>query len=525
MINNLVSFGVAWIAALAALASLDAHAQTMRGDCSAIAIDGEVDRTTINEQTENPVQVLVTALQADNRIVGERPVPIVVELCNVQELDLTEHLHLTKQPIIIKSDRALIAAPGCARGPRKIGPRIRVRGVSGIRASKRLFEIRGDNVVISGFQLEGPHPEFIVKGKDNTERGITIAPDRGQQPIRRIEICNMDMYHWSGAAIEVLDNTDDAERGRLFNTNEGAVHIKNNFLHHNRHGEGWGYGVVVGSGAYALIERNVFDENRHAIAGDSVDARKKDFSGYTARENLILPGGGVHCSNRWVFILSGWRHNCWQTHQIDMHGDKSWWRLGQHCCGTAGETILIERNTILYIGGSAGDLPATRRGYAIKIRGNPADKAVVDGNVFLHYTRDDAIAQNGNVGGHITNPIQVRPNKFGINPLAVLDSCDFVGGSRRDHFMATGVTWWALSPVTNQWRYLNTMPEMLPQLQLVDVDNDGICDVAERPPRPETPFPRYSKSGTEPWTPRLGGEVEPGGGGGGGVTPPIRDDR
>ena len=112
----------------------------------------------------------------------------------------------------------------------------------------------------------------------------------------------MDMYHWSGAAIEVLDNTDDAERGRLFNTNEGAVHIKNNFLHHNRHGEGWGYGVVVGQGAYALIERNVFDENRHAIAGDSVDARKKDFSGYTAREKsdsagrrgALLQQMGVH---------------------------------------------------------------------------------------------------------------------------------------------------------------------------------------------------------------------------------------
>jgi hypothetical protein len=80
--------------------------------------------------------------------------------------------------------------------------------------------------------------------------------------------------------------------------------------------------------------------------------------------------------------------------------------------------------------------------------------------------------------------------------------------------MATGVTWWALSSVTNQWRYLNTMPEKLPQLVLVDVDNDGQCDVAERPPQPEVPFPRYSKSGTGPWTPRIGGEVGPAAGGG-----------
>jgi hypothetical protein len=41
---------------------------------------------------------------------------------------------------------------------------------------------------------------------------------------------------------------------------------------------------------------------------------------------------------------------CWQTHQIDMHGDKSTLFGGDWCCRTAGETMLIERNTILYRG-------------------------------------------------------------------------------------------------------------------------------------------------------------------------------
>jgi hypothetical protein len=102
----------------------------------------------------------------------------------------------------------------------------------------------------------------------------------------------MEIFHWSGAGIEVRDNpTPDFPRGRLKNTNEGAVRIRNNFIHNNRHGEGFGYGVNVAKGAYALIERNVFDENRHAIAGDSAadEPFDKDFSGYTARENLILP--------------------------------------------------------------------------------------------------------------------------------------------------------------------------------------------------------------------------------------------
>ena len=75
--------------------------------------------------------------------------------------------------------------------------------------------------------------------------------------------------------------------------------------------------------------------------------------------------------------------------------------------------------------------------------------------------------------------------------------------------MATGNTWWAKSPVTGQWHYSNTMREQLPQLQLEDVDGDGKCDVAERPPQPELPARRFSKSGTGPWTTILGGGVGP----------------
>ena len=297
--KNVAIFRFALIGSLAALGGLGAHAQPMGGECSRLTTDlqeiaGLVDRTLIDERTPQPVQALKTALRAENRIVGGRPVPIVVELCNV-ELDLT--IELYRDPIIIGSHRALIASPGCARSPRKLGPLIRAGQIPrDHRGNRHLFEIRGDNVIFSGFRLEGPHPDQIVKGDENTEQGIRIQPFGDLGPIRRIEICNMQIFHWSGAAIELRDNNERAERGYLSNTNEGAVHIKNNFIHSNRHGAGFGYGVNVGRGAYALIERNVFDENRHAIAGDSVANNNIDFSGYTARENLILPGGGLHCT-------------------------------------------------------------------------------------------------------------------------------------------------------------------------------------------------------------------------------------
>ena len=77
-----------------------------------------------------------------------------------------------------------------------------------------------------------------------------------------------------------------------------------------------------------MIEQNVFDENRHAIAGGShnTGGGGGDYSGYTARDNLILPGGGLHCLEGVLGGLLLWRFNCSQTHQIDMHGDGNEWR-------------------------------------------------------------------------------------------------------------------------------------------------------------------------------------------------------
>jgi hypothetical protein len=429
------------------------------------------DHVVIDANTREPVQVLLGALASN---------PVVIELCNVD-------LNLTGLSLEIGDNTSLVASPACARSLRNLGPRIFVTNNRGLNSP--LFVIRGDNVLFSGFRLEGP-TNGIGRGDDRLERGISIYPFSDTRPLRNVEISNMEIFNWSGAAIDIRDNTEQMERGRLFNTNENAVRIRNNFIHHNRHGSGNGYGVNVDDGAYALIEKNVFDENRHAIAGGSSNL-KKDFSGYTARENLILANGGRHCNDSRWWALTGWMNwlRCWQTHQVDMHGDKSVSGYDA-CCGVAGETIIIQRNTILYDAGNA-----------IKIRGNPGDKAVVDGNVFRGSTQSDAIAQNGNsINGDITNPIDVRPNNvFNAKPVEQLVGCDFDVDGKQDKFMASGVTWWLRSGETNQWHYLNTMPEQLAQLQFGDVDNDGKCDVALRPSSPAIPPRKYSKNGTGPW--------------------------
>jgi len=445
---------------------LGVHAEKSR---SARVEVGYSPRLIIDRNTRDPVGVLIGALT--NSTNDEQ----TIELCDV-DLDLTG-----RSDLVIRAKRSLIASPACARGPRSFGPRI---FVTDHREGKPLFDIEGDNVRVSGFRLEGPTPD--IGSGENTERGIVISPLPDTQPIHSIEISNMEISRWSGAGVHVKDNAQSAERGRLFNTNPAAVHIKNNYFHHNRHDNSWGYGVDVADGAYALIEQNVFDENRHAIAGKSRNDDALDYSGYTARENLILPGGGVHCGPLF----------CSHTHQIDMHGDQNRWYSGSNWnCGTAGETMLIERNTILYT-----------NGLAIKIRGNPADKAVADGNVFKHVSRSDAIGQNGYCGSgdNITKPIDVRRNNvFGVDPTTELGSCDFAGDGQQDQFMATGVTWWAFSTITSQWRYLNTMPQKLSELQFADVDGDGVCDVMLRA-KPGDLLPgKYSKSGASPWMLRV----------------------
>lgn len=466
----------------------------------------------IDEKSTDPGGTLVAALAA---LVPD------IQLCNV-DIDLSGRNALALQP-----GQSLTAKKGCERGPRSLGPRIFVRDRS--RPGTSLFIVRGNNVRIAGFRLEGPTSVIGGEGSagvgaDDFDKafGITVISSENAAPVAGISISNMEIYHWPGAGIEVRD-VDEGENARFRQSlaSAGGVLIEQNFIHHNRHFDGFGYGVTVAKGGYALVQRNVFEENRHAMAGDSANKERSDFSGFIFRENLVLPGGGVHCNTLHVpFTDVAVGRVCWRTHQIDMHGTQST-RTNAHCCGTAGETMLIERNTVLYTGGPRPLGPATvhENGLAIKIRGNPKDRVWVDGNVFAHGSRGDAIAQNGEIqrvagpnGPNgpsafvevITRPITVTTNnRFGAKPMAQLGRCDFVGDGKPDAFMATGNTWWARSSVHGQWRFLNAMPEGLSQVVLGDLNGDGRCDVGLAPRNPASAVRMVSLGGQGPWVPRL----------------------
>jgi len=422
-------------------------------------------RVVIDASVPDPAGLLLGVLASPN---GHQ----VIELCDV-DIDLTG-----RRNILISDNVSLVAAVPCERGPRRLGPRV---FVTDARQNLPLFTVRGDSVVISGFRLEGPTGNE-VRGDEKRDKGILISPFPSMDPLQSVEVSNMEIYHWPGVGVEVEDANESGERGRLLNTNESAVRIVGNYFHHDRN-VAEGYGVEVANGAFALIARNVFDQNRHAIAGMSKRKDSNDYSGYVARDNLILTGGGYACAE---FIFE----KCWQTHQIDMHGDDNrWYGNANWQCGVAGETMIIQRNTVLYTKGSA-----------VKIRGNPVDRVVADNNVFKRDSTETVFEQTGACGltGGVTNPIDVRrTNLFDKDPMSSLDKCDFAGDGYLDEFMATGVTWWARSLVTGQWRHLNTMPEVQSQLSLERVDADAICDVKLK----RSGASVYSKGGTGSWTP------------------------
>ena len=347
-----------------------------------------------------------------------------------------------------------------ARTAREPGPLLYTR------VRKKLFLIRADdthnvrNVRISGLRIKGPDDTEIVDGGDHsTAIYVNSAVD--------VEIDHNELYGWKNAGVRVADEHNDRIK---YNRNPWTVRIHDNYIHHNQEKNSAGYGVHISDGAFAHIERNVFDYNRHAIAGDG-----SDWSGYRAHRNLVLQHGGRH--KGWT----GWRH----THQFDMHGQDSCWGTSGWC-GTAGYSIEIARNSFLY---NPEDFPLPDPP-AIRIRGTPQHKpcgAVVSSNVFVHYFLDDAVKQNGS-GTCKAN------NRLGINGSARTGLCDFDGDGATDRFMATGETWWYASRGDGPWTYLNTSERLLADLTLGQFDGDDRCDVVAGS--------LISSGGTEPWRPR-----------------------
>ena len=362
------------------------------------------------------------------------------------DMDLTgyESIYI-REGVIFTSDDGFPPRP--VRTARNPGPRIFTTS-----RPKPLFMIEcngdpdaevkptiiGDGVRISGIRIIGPHLG-VANGDENLETGVAV------NACLNVHISNNELAGWSGSALSLADLPIGP---RMFNPE--AVQIYGNYIHNNQHIGKSGYGIVMGVGAYARIERNVFDLNRHAIAGHGGAG-----TGYFAKNNLVLKGGGIH----------GRFYNIY-THQFDVHGDANCPSISSSLwnCGNAGDQFWFYNNSFQY-----------NRDNAVKLRGRPRVAAYIDGNIFAHRQLDNAIKLFTKQRVHLGTG--VKRNIAAYDSYGHYGVCDFDGDGKDDFFLATGKTWWMSSAARMHWVFLKASAARLENIGLGDFDGDGKCDV------------------------------------------------
>ena len=195
----------------------------------------------------------------------------------------------------------------------------------------------GPGVRITGLRIQGPNPKRYL---DHHRRAFgpggtghkyyykfpTSAGIRSEHP--RLEVDNCEITAFSHAGIYLVKGD--------------GHHIHHNFIHHCQY-NGLGYGVCHNT-ASSLIEHNLFNWNRHSIAGTG-----RPGCSYVARHNVELGVSLSHC--------------------FDMHGGRD----RKDGTDIAGTTIEIHNNTF-----GAPQTP-------VVIRGVPQDKCDVHHNRFLKH--------------------------------------------------------------------------------------------------------------------------------------------
>ena len=225
-------------------------------------------------------------------------------------------------------------------------------------ATNPLIRVTGPDARLTGIRLQGPNPRQCLEhhsrsfreghgGHRYYYRFPTSAGIEARHP--RLRVDNCELAGWSLGAVHLVDG--DGHR------------VQHCFIHHNQY-QGLGYGVCLDK-AETLIEGNLFDANRHSIAGSG-----RSGSGYEARNNVEMGRSLSHC--------------------FDMHGGRD----RKDGTDVAGGWMHVHHNTFRVSGQRA-----------VVIRGTPEDQAVIEHNWFHHRTERGAIGCEGRV--------TVRDNAWG----------------------------------------------------------------------------------------------------------------
>ena len=198
----------------------------------------------------------------------------------------------------------------------------------------------GNDVQITGLRLRGP---------DSTSSSVNYGKQAvgiKQEYSTNLEIHNCEIYNWYVFGIYIIESVN--------------VNIHHNYIHNNQNPH-IGYGVCNRNKTETIISYNIFNRNRHDIAG--VKNTGMEPPSYTAQYNLVGPDGISH-----RFDMHGCGYtDLWGCPDMYTKDDASPENL-------AGETINILNNYFLPM-----NYP---KYHSAVIRGIPRDMANIIGNYF-----------------------------------------------------------------------------------------------------------------------------------------------
>jgi len=258
------------------------------------------------------------------------------------EIDLTARIYIERlvleipAGVTLAGDRGHDGSPGALLTSDALDTAVMIRAA-------------GPGARITGLRIRGPNPKRYL---DHHRR--SFGPDGGgSKYYYKLPTSNAVTTKHERLEVDNCEISGFSHAGVYLTTGKGH-HIHHNYIHHCQY-QGLGYGVCHNT-ASSLIEHNLFDWNRHSIAGTG-----RPGNSYVARHNVELGVSLSHC--------------------FDMHGGRD----RKDGTDIAGTSIEIYNNTF-----RATQTP-------VVIRGVPQEKCEVHHNWFpRHNEPEQAVRASAN---------------------------------------------------------------------------------------------------------------------------------
>ncbi len=273
------------------------------------------------------------------------------------EIDLTTLIYI---------DKLVLNIPG---GVTLAGERGRNNSKGAVLTSDALetrvmIRAEGPNIRITGLRIRGPNPKRYL---DHHRRSFGKGGP-GHSYYYKFPVQDGIQTKYDGLEVDNCDISGFGHAGVCLQKGTGH-RIHHNFIHHCQY-NGLGYGISHDI-ASSVVEYNLFDSNRHSIAGTG-----RPGCSYTARHNVELGTSLSHC--------------------FDMHGGRD----RKDNTTIAGTTILIYNNTF-----RAPQTP-------VVIRGIPEKHCKVRHNWFVRHNSPERAVR-------ASKRTEISDNAYGGKPKVI----------------------------------------------------------------------------------------------------------